>query len=245
MDRGEGDRQTGDDGQGIGRHGGQSSQQETIEGPPERDSKSGSGCNVGQKEGGCVYFIRSPDGAFVKIGYTKESVLSRFHQIGHGLPGLHLLGYLPGTRETETWLHVKFRALQENGEWFRLTPEITSFVASIGLIAARPAKQRRKMRKRIHPIYIEEPEPEPEPEPVPIQEFVSVRSERFRTGLKGMRKKKNGAAATLGKMGGKARARALSPQDRQAIARQGGLAKARKSARTAAEEGVSPTSKES
>lgn len=64
-----------------------------------------------------------------------------------------------------------------------------------------------------------------------------------------MSKKKNGAAAALGKMGGKARARALSPEDRQEIARQGGLAKARKSAGIAAEQTaqdrVSPTPEES
>jgi hypothetical protein len=51
-----------------------------------------------------------------------------------------------------------------------------------------------------------------------------------------MGKKKNGAAATLGKMGGKARARALSAENRQEIARQGGLAKARKSTGIAAEQ---------
>jgi hypothetical protein len=61
-------------------------------------------------------------------------------------------------------------------------------------------------------------------------------------------KKKNGAAAQLGRIGGKARARSLSAEDRAEIARQGGLAKARKSAGIAAEQNgqdrVSPTTEE-
>ena len=95
--------------------------------PTQSDSKEG-----GQETmGGSVYFVRSPDGTFVKIGFTTLSVAIRFDQIANGLPGLRLLGYLPGTRHTETWLHSKFGAFQESGEWFRaahfldktLTPE--------------------------------------------------------------------------------------------------------------------------
>jgi general stress protein YciG len=47
-------------------------------------------------------------------------------------------------------------------------------------------------------------------------------------------KRKNGAAAELGRLGGKARAKILSPEERQDIARQGGLAKAAKRNGTAA-----------
>jgi hypothetical protein len=42
------------------------------------------------------------------------------------------------------------------------------------------------------------------------------------------KKKKNGAAAALGKLGGLARARKLPPEQREEIARQGGYAKAAK-----------------
>jgi hypothetical protein len=41
-------------------------------------------------------------------------------------------------------------------------------------------------------------------------------------------KRKNGAAAALGRIGGKNRAQVLTAEERQEIARQGGLAKARK-----------------
>ncbi len=41
-------------------------------------------------------------------------------------------------------------------------------------------------------------------------------------------KRKNGSAAALGRIGGKNRAQVLTPEERQEIARQGGLAKARK-----------------
>ena len=47
-------------------------------------------------------------------------------------------------------------------------------------------------------------------------------------------KRKNGAAAALGRIGGKNRAQVLTAEERQEIARQGGLAKAAKRNGTAA-----------
>jgi hypothetical protein len=104
--------------------------QEAEPGAAKRDSPASR-----QKAlGGSVYFIRSADGAFMKIGFTRLDVAVRFRQICSGLPGLHLVGYLPGTRHTEVWIHGKFHLLQENGEWFRCEPDLLAFMAAIGLI---------------------------------------------------------------------------------------------------------------
>lgn len=63
------------------------------------------GCPVSVGEGkngkqGRVYFIETHDGAFVKIGYSID-VPKRLDQLGVMMPGLRLLGYVPGSRKSE------------------------------------------------------------------------------------------------------------------------------------------------
>ena len=98
---------------------------------------------------GSVYFIQSPDGEFVKIGYTAGPVMVRFKQIGSLQPGLKVLGYIPGTRQTEAWLHEKFVALRSTGEWFAQTPGLQKFIAQLGLLEGRVI---HPSRRRCHPL---------------------------------------------------------------------------------------------
>lgn len=85
---------------------------------------------------GSVYFVETEDGLFVKIGYSIRPV-QRLNQLGTLRPGnyaLRLIGWLPGTLETERWLHAKFSADRDNGEWFRNSDRLRQFIAAIGLV---------------------------------------------------------------------------------------------------------------
>jgi hypothetical protein len=109
------------------------------EGAPEGNRDHGGEEALGGS--GCVYFIETNDGAFVKIGYSID-VPRRFDEIGVLLPGLRLIGHMPGARMTETWLHRKFKGSRERGEWFRSSEELRALISALG-----------------------PPEPEAEPEP--------------------------------------------------------------------------------
>lgn len=81
---------------------------------------------------GTVYFFT--DGENIKIGYTSGDVFRRLHQLNTGSPcQLYLLGYIAGTKKTEHELHAKFEKdrLRMNGEWFRGSPELISYINEI------------------------------------------------------------------------------------------------------------------
>jgi hypothetical protein len=128
-------------------------QQETEPRAAPRDCKAGGTGEVGSGSGS-VYFIRSPDRAFVKIGFTRLSVMVRCKQIGSLQPGLSILGYMPGTRDTEAWLHHKFADLRTKGEWFAFTPLVQSFLQNLGLIPVPDLKAfvRPRSVKKVAPI---------------------------------------------------------------------------------------------
>ena len=90
------------------------------------------------KLGGYIYFIETVDGRFVKIGFSVDPY-RRLSQLGTLRPGefeLRILGWIPGTFETERWLHDKFVAARENGEWFTSTPELRTFIKAVGLLTS-------------------------------------------------------------------------------------------------------------
>ncbi len=75
------------------------------------NSEEGGGDSLGRKEEGCVYFIETEGGEFIKIGYSNNPY-RRLNQFGTLRPGnfaLRLIGWMPGTLGTERWLHGKFR----------------------------------------------------------------------------------------------------------------------------------------
>ena len=87
------------------------------------------------KRSSFVYFIRSGD--FIKIGWSKTPEL-RADQIrrgGHALlptAGLAedpvLLAYSPGSRKDEAARHQRFHETNDQGEWFRRSPELDELI---------------------------------------------------------------------------------------------------------------------
>ncbi|MBW7965282.1 GIY-YIG nuclease family protein [Bradyrhizobium sp. BR 10261] len=75
---------------------------------------------------GYVYVIKA--GENVKIGFSKD-VDQRQKQLQTFFPfPLELLLSMPGSALTERQLHRRFKCSRVTGEWFRLTPEISTFV---------------------------------------------------------------------------------------------------------------------
>lgn len=102
----------------------------------------------GQEEGeeGYVYFMRTMDDRFIKIGYTihpprRNGELQSMSMERFGC-GARMIGYFPAAPRTETWLQRKFRSIQEWGEWFRSAPELIAFIENLGVMP---------MKKKIDP----------------------------------------------------------------------------------------------
>jgi hypothetical protein len=73
-----------------------------------------------------VYFLMQAGRSLVKIGYTTD--LPTRHstlECGAGCD-LQLIRKLDGGRPTERWLHARFAAHRERGEWFQFDEEMLS-----------------------------------------------------------------------------------------------------------------------
>ncbi|MEN3349894.1 MAG: hypothetical protein V7632_3529 [Bradyrhizobium sp.] len=83
-----------------------------------------------KSSGSVVYLISTDNPAFVKIGFTKrlEGRLRSLRTASHVEPTVHLT--IPGTQSLERELHTRFAAARTNREWFRLTDDIKTFIAS-------------------------------------------------------------------------------------------------------------------
>lgn len=81
-------------------------------------------------DGPVIYLISTDNPEFVKIGFTTrlEHRLKSLRTASHVEPTIHLT--IPGTRTLEGELHARFEAARYNREWFRLTGEIKTFIAS-------------------------------------------------------------------------------------------------------------------
>jgi hypothetical protein len=93
---------------------------------------------------GFIYFIETADGGFVKIGYSIKPYqrLSQLGTLQPGMRALRLIGWIPGTFETERELHARFLADRDNGEWFRDSPELRGFIAESCLTTGFPLVAR-------------------------------------------------------------------------------------------------------
>lgn len=88
---------------------------------------------------GGVYFVKSGD--VVKIGFS-INVMQRLTGIETHCPtAVELIGLIPGGRREERQVHRQFRHLRVHGEWFRLVPPLTDFIAA--LPTPPPARARR------------------------------------------------------------------------------------------------------
>jgi Meiotically up-regulated gene 113 len=83
-----------------------------------------------KSSGPVVYLVSTDNPEFVKIGFTTclERRLRSLRTASHIEPTIHLT--IPGTPSLERELHTRFGAARYNREWFRLTDEIRTFIAS-------------------------------------------------------------------------------------------------------------------
>jgi hypothetical protein len=83
-----------------------------------------------KSSGPVVYLISTDNPEFVKIGFTTrlDHRLKSLRTASHVEPTIHLT--IPGTRTLEGELHTRFETARYNREWFRLTDEIKTFIAS-------------------------------------------------------------------------------------------------------------------
>ena len=91
----------------------------------------------------------------MKIGFSID-LPQRFDQLGVMMPGLRLVGHVPGTRRTEGRLHRKFAAYRERGEWFRNATEIRDFLraeATALNLTMPPCRQRTPKAKE--PVFVD------------------------------------------------------------------------------------------
>lgn len=103
-----------------------------------------------------VYFILTKDERYVKIGFSHHIIrrLSQIKTIGPGTAGAKLLGYIPGTYETERWLHELFTEHRDSGEWFRWHPIIQDFAAS-SLAPLPPPPVPHLLRRTVVPAPVQ------------------------------------------------------------------------------------------
>jgi Meiotically Up-regulated Gene 113 (MUG113) protein len=71
---------------------------------------------------GSVYILQTTDERYVKIGFSTRIAL-RFSEIAsttfaadHG--GIALIGFFPGSHETEALLHQRFAGYRAHGDWY-------------------------------------------------------------------------------------------------------------------------------
>lgn len=82
-----------------------------------------------------VYFIRSGDSGPIKIGVSIDPEKRKSELQTSHAHDLHTLLVIPGTRDTETFLHRRFAEFRLRGEWF--TPD----ASLLEFIEAEKAKQ--------------------------------------------------------------------------------------------------------
>jgi hypothetical protein len=121
-------------GSGDGGH----EEQEAVTSSPEGDRIRGGEEAVGRSGQGCVYFLTTPNEQFMKIGYSVNvrarcQVLQKRSDSLFGTPA-RLIGFIPGTMATESWLHGKFSQYRYDGDWYRFAPAIRTFIHAVGLL---------------------------------------------------------------------------------------------------------------
>jgi len=88
-----------------------------------------------EDKSGRVYFLR--DGDHIKIG-TSTDVRARVAGGQTMNPRkLVLIGSIPGGRQLEESLHLKFWPLRVRGEWFTAAPELLAFIDGLLYVGSR------------------------------------------------------------------------------------------------------------
>jgi uncharacterized protein YozE (UPF0346 family) len=81
---------------------------------------------------GIVYFVQSRKTYEIKIGFTTRQVDTRRRGLQTANPGkLEVIATLPGSREYENALHVRFAQHKLEGEWFEPHPDLLAFISTL------------------------------------------------------------------------------------------------------------------
>jgi len=92
-----------------------------------------------------MYFIQAESGP-IKIGFTTKRMLGRLQELQCGNhERLSILKVTGATREQEVAVHDRFvkDRIRPRGEWFRCTPELLAFIASLPELPALPDEATR------------------------------------------------------------------------------------------------------
>lgn len=90
-----------------------------------------------------IYFMKLNE--FVKIGYSAKPK-TRLAEIRVASPyPVDIIGVMEGTRYDEARLHTRFDPHHHGGDWFRLVPEIETFIAEN--CRPMPTRVRSRMPK--------------------------------------------------------------------------------------------------
>jgi hypothetical protein len=79
-----------------------------------------------------IYFAKTKESGFVKIGYAKDDVLKRVKSFQTGCPEeLSIILVESGERSDESELHRIFKKSHYRGEWFRFKPDVEEYIGEI------------------------------------------------------------------------------------------------------------------
>src|SRR5262249_6220084 len=109
-------------------HGPQGREKESPQGVLPDEPRGEEANSIPRRQGpmGFVYFVETKDKQYIKIGFSVRP-MTRLSELGTLRPSgfaLSLIGCIPGSPETERWLHHKFAHLRDNGEWFSAKEEL-------------------------------------------------------------------------------------------------------------------------
>lgn len=98
----------------------------------ERASRQPAPGQAKTKSMGLVYAIGDNGADEVKIGWTSKSAATRLRQLEKASGrSLVLLGSIRGTRQDESALHEAFAGARIRGEWFRRSPAVSEWIATV------------------------------------------------------------------------------------------------------------------
>lgn len=87
--------------------------------------------HIYRRKGSNIYFVTAEGTNFLKIGYATD-VASRIDQIRAGCPyPMRVIASIPGTKQDEHQLHLRFRQFHNHNEWFRLEGDLLAYVDSL------------------------------------------------------------------------------------------------------------------
>lgn len=95
-----------------------------------------------------IYFIEMDSMALVKIGFTDRDPQDRLRELQTACPfKLRLVLVMAGGLKHEADLHQTFAHLRAEGEWFRLTPELQTYLSLARFVFPRLNEMEDRLEK--------------------------------------------------------------------------------------------------